>query len=97
MRLAEHVAHTVHVDAMMDSMTHEQFDWWCAKDEIEPIGHSTRMLGYIASLLSAALGVKATSDEICQAFTPWVDDNYKAPAPTPENVDKLAELILGGL
>ena len=51
MRLAEHVAGTVDVDGMLESMTPEQFDEWCAKDAVEPIGYASHTLGMIVHLL----------------------------------------------
>ena len=71
MRLAEHVAHTVDVDAMLDSMPPELFDEWCAKDIIEPIGHeATRhILALIGVTLAQVNGVK---DAKLEYFMPWI-------------------------
>ena len=59
----------------MDSMTHRQFDEWCAYDTIEPIGHGKRMLGFIARALSVYMGNKSSDEDLNAAFTPWIDDN----------------------
>lgn len=72
MRLAEHVAHTVNVDAMLDAMSHQQFDEWCAKDRIEPIGsEATRhILALIGVTVATAAGAKHASVEM---FMPWLE------------------------
>jgi len=69
MRLAEHVAGTVHVDAMLESMTPGEFDEWCAKDAIEPIGYSTQTLAMILYLIHTYLSGEASGDS--EAFMPW--------------------------
>lgn len=71
LRLAEHVAHTVHVDAMLDAMTPQQFDEWCAKDRIEPISQeATRhVLAMIGALLANFAGNKRVKPE---HFLPWL-------------------------
>lgn len=73
MRLAEHVAHTTDVDGMLDSMTPKQFDEWCAKDAVEPIGtEATRMvLGMIGVSMLASMGC---SDAQLSWFLPWVKE-----------------------
>ena len=70
MRLAEYVAHTVDVDTMLDHMTTDQFNEWCAKDAIEPIGEEkTRViLGMIGMILAKFAGANLTEED----FTPWV-------------------------
>lgn len=70
MRLAEYVAHTVDVDTMLDHMTTDQFDEWCAKDVIEPIGEEkTRvLLGMIGMIVAKFAGINLSE----QDFTPWV-------------------------
>ena len=60
MRLAEHVAHTTDVDAMLEAMSPAQFLEWCAKDQIEPIGHAGthEILAQIACMIATWLGAK---------------------------------------
>ena len=61
---------TVDVDGMLDRMTPEEFDGWCAKDTIEPIGYSSRMLGLIAFMLASYMsGSDAEIDP--NDFMPW--------------------------
>jgi hypothetical protein len=72
MRLAEHVAGTVEVDAMLDRMTPEQFDEWAAKDLIEPIGYQSQMLGFIAYLLHVWIA-SGESELSATDFMPWMD------------------------
>ena len=71
MRLAEYVAHTTDVDGMLDRMTTKQFDEWCAKDAVEPIGEEkTRIiLGMIGIILARFAGANLTERD----FTPWVE------------------------
>jgi len=80
LRLAEHVAHTVDVDGMLDGMTPEQFDEWCLKDRIEPIGYTTHMTALIAWLLHTYLA--GGEGEPLQKFLPWLE---YAPAQKPQN------------
>ena len=60
MRLAEHVARTVDVDEMLQGMTPRQFLEWCAKDQVEPIGHQPtyEILSQIAAMLAGFMGMK---------------------------------------
>ena len=71
MRLAEYVEHTVDVDGMLDRMSTKQFDEWCAKDAVEPIGlESVRaILAQMAMIISNFAGVKMEATD----FMPWVE------------------------
>jgi hypothetical protein len=69
MRLAEHVAGTVDVDGMLESMTPEQFDEWCAKDAVEPIGYASQTLGMIVHLLYSYMSQDSSTDPAM--FMPW--------------------------
>jgi|GEM_PF-956959 hypothetical protein len=80
MRLAEHVAGTVDVDGMLDSMTPAQFDEWCVKDQVEPIGYSAQALGMIAWFIHSYLA--SDSDATAQDFMPWT---RFAPPPKANN------------
>jgi len=66
------VAHTVDVDEMLDSMTPVQFDEWCAKDMVEPIGEeATRhVLALVGTAVLMALGCR---DVDLTWFMPWVE------------------------
>jgi hypothetical protein len=77
MRLAEHVAHTVDVDGMLDSMSPEQFDEWCAKDIIEPIGNAAthHVLALIGVTIAQVNGVK---DVKLEYFMPWLKPDKQA-------------------
>ena len=83
MRLAEHVAHTTDVDGMLESMTPEQFDEWCAKDAVEPIGYQSQALGMILHLIHTYMTTDSSTD--ATAFMPWLayhdePDNQNAAA-----------------
>lgn len=54
------MAHTVHVDEMLAEMTIAEFDEWCLKDAVEPIGHAGthEILSQIAAMLAQYMGVK---------------------------------------
>ena len=52
-------------------MTHEQFDEWCAKDLVEPIGTSTHecsVLAKIGMIISAFAGFETEETY----FMPWL-------------------------
>ena len=72
LRLAEHVAHTVDVDGMLDGMTHEQFNEWCLKDRVEPIGEeATRhILALIGVTIARSFG--GAKDVTVENFMPWL-------------------------
>lgn len=57
-RLAAYVAHDVDVEAVLDSITEEQFRLWAAFDLIEPLGPETlyEVLSRIGAVTSAAWG-----------------------------------------
>ena len=70
LRLAEHVAGTVNVDAMLETMSPDEFNEWCIKDAIEPIGYHNQMLGLIAWFLHSYLaGDESVPSE---HFMPWL-------------------------
>ena len=71
MRLAEHVEHTTDVDGMLDRMTPEQFNEWCAKDLVEPIGYQTQMLGLIAWIIHSYTASDGDTLENAD-FMPWL-------------------------
>jgi len=58
----------------MDSLTIEQFNEWAAYDEVMPLGHTPRMLGFIAFLLAKWLEVKMsgqmTLEQLCMPWMP---------------------------
>ncbi len=92
MRLAEHVERTTDVDGMLDRMTPEQFDEWCAKDKIEPIGHATRCLGLIAHLLWNTVSSEEVAPEVCM---PWMKYD-KTPDHDNAKGRQMLAAILGG-
>lgn len=53
---------------MLDSMTHEQFAEWCAKDIIEPIGASgtNDILSRIGVLIAMYMGNKEADETLFQ-------------------------------
>ena len=71
MRLAENVAHTIDVDAMLNEMTPQQFDEWHAKDLIEPIG--SRSVTYVLSIIGEIIATYLGCDMKAADFTPWVE------------------------
>ena len=71
LRLAEHVAHTTDVNAMLDGMSPYQLDEWIAKDFIEPIGHVTQMTAFIAYAIAAYVGGKDAEANPVD-FMPWL-------------------------
>ena len=93
MRLAEHVAGTVHVDEMLESLTPDQFNEWCAKDIVEPIGYQSQALGMIVYMIHSYLSEDAQDAEV---FMPWLQH---APEAKHQNAlaEKLLEQVAGGL
>ena len=93
-RLAEFVEGTTDVDGMLDRMTPEQFQEWCAKDEVEPIGYSSRMLGMIGFMLATYMAGES-SDVNANDFMPW---EKFAPEAKPQNQQAAAIIrsVIGG-
>ena len=76
-RLAEQ-AGRIDVDRMLDEIGPAQFEEWCKKDEIEPIGQP-RMLGMIAYFLATQIFDEKPEPS---DFMPWLA--YE-PKPTHDN------------
>lgn len=90
MRLAEHVEHTTDVDGMLQGMTVDQFNEWCIKDKIEPIGHGQRMLGLIAYMLACYLSSgHAVKPGL---LMPWLDTSSR-----PEIDNAAAKALLNSV
>lgn len=76
LRLAEHVAQTANVDKMLSEMSHEQFNEWCAKDMIEPIGSNPvvcQVLTKIGKIIAAFMGQEMEDSH----FMPWAKKQKK--------------------
>lgn len=56
---------------MLEGMTHAQFDEWCAKDQIEPIGSMQAICSSIAKL-GAIVSAFAGHEMKESYFMPWV-------------------------
>jgi hypothetical protein len=91
LRLAEQRG--MNADQMLESMTHQEFDEWCAKDMIEPIGNrgTNEILARLCVLIASYLGQKEAKKE---AFAPWMRDPKKE-KPVSESV-AIAALTIGG-
>lgn len=57
------------VDAVLDSMTPEQFDEWQAYDQVEPLMHSERVLALLTILVNQFMG--GDYESIADAVHPW--------------------------
>ncbi len=92
-RLAEHVAGTVHVDEMLDGMTPEEFDEWCIKDEVEPIGYHVQATGLLCWLVySYMAGDKG--DAKAEDFMPWV--RHQTRKPQNRQAMQAIQILMGG-
>lgn len=61
---------------MLSQMSHEQFDEWCAKDLIEPIGtndSTCRILTKIGRIIAAFMGQEMKDKD----FMPWIAKHKK--------------------
>ncbi len=79
---------------MLSRMTHEQFDEWCAKDIIEPIGNSGThdVLARIGMLIASFMGKEDSSESM---FKWW--EKYKDEAADEETVFKTLEATAGAV
>jgi len=93
--LAEHVEHTTDVDGMLDRMTPVQFDEWCVRDQIIPIGYETKMLAHIGWLLSSYF---SSAEEPIEAisFMPWLKYEGGTDKPQNEKAKQMLKSALGG-
>lgn len=90
------MAHTVHVDEMLDGMTPDQFEEWRAKDLVEPIGHAGthEILSMIGALIASYLGSKdGDSNPIDQWFFKWWQERPPEPEGTIEGMFAALEMI----
>ena len=61
---------------MLDSMTHAQFDEWCAKDLVEPIGTPRKLTEAVARL--GVMIAAINGHEVQEShFMPWNPDEEK--------------------
>ena len=61
---------------MLSEMTHQQFDEWCAKDMVEPIGTTEpicRILTKIGRMIAAFMGQEMKDKD----FMPWITKQSK--------------------
>lgn len=64
---------------MLSEMSHEQFDEWCAKDMIEPIGSMQpvcQILTKIGRIIGAFMGHEMTDKD----FMPWIAKKSAKPS-----------------
>lgn len=64
---------------MLDRMSPEMFAEWCAKDEVEPIGYQSRILGLIAYQLASYMAGENASDVDAELYMPWMKWEPEAP------------------
>jgi len=57
---------------MLDCMSPEMFAEWCAKDEVEPIGYQSRVLGLIAFQLASYMAGEHAGDVDAELYMPWM-------------------------
>jgi hypothetical protein len=88
------VAHTLDVDAMLSRMTHEQFEEWCAKDIVEPIGHSGThdILARIGMLVASFMGQEDANESM---FKWW--EKHKDEAADVDTVFSTLEATVGAV
>ena len=69
------------MDGMLDRMSPEMFAEWCAKDEVEPIGYQSRVLGLIAFQLASYMAGENASEVDAELYMPWMKwEPAEAPA-----------------
>ena len=69
-------------------MSPEQFEEWCVKDQVEPIGYSVQLLGMIAWFLYSYMTV-GKGDAKPGDFMPWTKHQ---PEPKAQNA-KMKKII----
>ena len=71
-RLAAYVAHTVDVEAMLDSISEQQLRYWQAFDLLEPLGPETlyTVLSRVGTVAGAAWGHPVAPEEFVPRWQP---------------------------
>ena len=77
---------------MLDDMCASEWQEAEAMNEVVPIDHADRMLGYIAHSLALFFGVKCSGEELRRAFLPWVEEGEKVTA-KPEAIRRVASRL----
>lgn len=97
LRLAEHVAHTVDVDRMLDGMTPKQFDEWCLKDRVEPIGEeaSRHILALIGVTIARSFG--GAKDVTVENFMPWLTQRRQPQRQSDEQIMAIMATVPGAV
>lgn len=104
MRLAE-ACGVFDVDALLLAMTPDQFDEWCAKDAIEPIGQAgvTALLATIGAIIaswSTSEGNEVKPEEVRRASVVdgqnWRPIELEEKEASPEAAVALMSTALGG-
>tara|TARA_R110000868_G_scaffold283194_1_gene543632 strand:+ start:294 stop:584 length:291 start_codon:yes stop_codon:yes gene_type:complete len=90
--LAEHVEHTTDVDGMLARMTPGQFEEWCVRDQIMPIGCHTKMVSHIAWMLANYFSEESIEPEV---MMPWL---HFEGIDKPQNAkaQQILKSVLGG-
>ena len=90
------MAHTVHVDEMLEGMTPDQFNEWRAKDLVEPIGHygTHEILSMIGALIASYLGSKdGENNPVDQWHFKWWQERPPEPEGSVESMFAALEMI----
>ena len=75
-------------------MTPGEFDEWCAKDEVEPIGHATHMLALIAWYVHSYLCKDSGASG--EDFMPWLK-HQNTPRAARQQAKQILAQIAGSM
>ena len=56
------------MDQMLDSMSPQEFDEWCLRDQIEPIGFTSQSIGLLTYLVASYMSGGKSEPE---HYMPW--------------------------
>ena len=80
---------------MLDRMTPETFAEWCAKDEVEPIGYQSRVLGLIAFQLATYMAGEKAADVDADLYMPWMKWEQEEVKPDSTAASRFVQSIFG--
>ena len=79
---------------MLDRMSPEVFAEWCAKDEVEPIGYSSRALGLISFQLATYMAGEKANEVDAELYMPWMKHEPRE-QPNTQDAARFVQSIFG--
>jgi len=91
------VVHTTDVDGMLDSMTPQQFQEWCAFDRVDPIGNQglCDTIANFAVVVCNGLGAEINQGDLMAWVKPWGTSKTSGRAISPNQAAAMVKGMFG--